>query len=177
MYIISLLFALLSGLLISTQGVINSVGSKLIGTPSMIVWLSLVQAVPPLILLLFRQQQMGWGQALSHGFKWYIASGIIGIVILTVFSFSISTIGASSAFVIAVLGQIIGSAIADQFGLFGTPVRSINPLRIVSIAVIVVGVLLLLKSNQTTEAVETTSKSNVMLEKQSKQIYHDIMKS
>jgi len=155
MYIVSILFAFLSGLLISTQGLINSIGSKAIGTPAMIAWLSLVQAVPPLLLMLIRSQKVGWSASLTLGFKWYLFSGIIGIIILTILSFSISNIGSGSAFVIVVLGQIIGSAFADHFGLFGSPIRPVNPMRIVSIAVIIAGVFLLLKS--TPEPVDTSS--------------------
>ncbi|MFB9761436.1 hypothetical protein [Ectobacillus funiculus] len=49
MYIVFLIVALASGALIAIQGVSNSVGSKLIGAPAMIAWLSVVQAIPPLI--------------------------------------------------------------------------------------------------------------------------------
>ncbi|GAA3325920.1 hypothetical protein GCM10020331_059740 [Ectobacillus funiculus] len=48
MYIVFfLIVALASGALIAIQGVSNSVGSKLIGAPAMIAWLSVVQAIPP----------------------------------------------------------------------------------------------------------------------------------
>jgi bacterial/archaeal transporter family-2 protein len=149
MYFLSLIASLISGLLISLQGVSNSVGSKLIGTPAMIAWLSVVQAIPPLILLFWQKPSMGIGASILQGFKWYTISGMIGIIVITALSFAIPNIGALSVFVIVVLGQIIGAAVIDQIGLFGNPVIPISPLRIVSIGIIAIGVALLLKSEPT----------------------------
>jgi bacterial/archaeal transporter family-2 protein len=164
MFMISVLFSFLSGLLISVQGLLNSVGSKAIGTPAMILWLSLVQAIPPLILMLIRPQKVGWLMSLTLGLKFYLFSGIIAIVVLTILSFSISKIGAGSAFIIVVLGQVIGSALADQFGLFGSEVRPLNSLRVVSIVIIIVGVLLLLKSNPSTKSEEASPTKTIAIE-------------
>jgi transporter family-2 protein len=162
MYMIYLIGALASGLLISIQGVSNSIGSKLIGTPAMIIWLSVVQAIPPLVLLFWQKPSMGIGASILQGFKWYTISGMIGMIVITALSFAIPNLGALSVFVIVVLGQIIGAAVIDQFGLFGSPVIPVSPLRIVSICIIAVGVALLLKSGDThpgskAKTVETTS--------------------
>lgn len=146
MNIISIIAALISGIAISVQGVSNSVGSKLIGMPAMIVWLSIVQAIPPLILLFWHKPVMGIGASIFQGFKWYTISGVIGMIVITALSFAIPNLGALSVFVIVILGQIIGAAVADQIGLFGNPVIPITPLRIVSIFIIALGVALLLKS-------------------------------
>lgn len=168
MYIVSLIAALASGLLIAIQGVSNSVGSKLIGAPAMITWLSVVQAIPPLILLFWQKPTMGIGASIVQGFKWYTISGMIGMIVITALSFAIPNLGALSVFVIVVLGQIIGAAVIDQIGLFGSPVIPITPLRIVSICIIAIGVALLLKSGDTnpiskTETTETTTvHSNIL---------------
>ena len=168
MYIVSLIAALASGLLIAVQGVSNSVGSKLIGAPAMIIWLSVVQAIPPLILLFWQRPAMGIGASILHGFKWYTISGMIGMIVITALSFVIPSLGALSVFVIVVLGQIIGAAVIDQIGLFGSPVIPITPLRVVSICIIAVGVALLLKSGDTkpiskAETTETTTvHSNIL---------------
>nr|WP_263325134.1 DMT family transporter [Neobacillus sp. Marseille-Q6967] len=164
MFILSLLFSFLSGLLISIHGLINSLGGKAIGSPAMFLWLSLVQAIPALIIMIVRPQKLGFVLSLQLGFKWYLFSAIIGLVIFTILSFSISNVGAGTAFVLVVLGQIIGSTIADQFGLFGSPVRPVNTLRIISIVIIMAGVFLLLKSNSSSEAVKSTQ--TITIEKQ-----------
>lgn len=148
MYIISLIAVLISGLLISIQGVSNSVGSKLIGMPAMIAWLSVIQLIPALILFFWYKPSIGIGASIVQGFKWYTISGLIGIIVIAALSFAIPNIGALTVFVILILGQIIGAAVIDQFGLFGSPVIPLSPIRIVSICIIAVGVALLLKSGQ-----------------------------
>ncbi|RBW67822.1 DMT family transporter [Bacillus taeanensis] len=162
MYVVSIIFALLAGLLISMHGVVNSGGSKVIGLPAMLAWFPIIQAVPALLYILFRQPAIGLGQSLVQGFKWYVISGVLGITIVTVLTLSISKIGALSAFVIVVLGQVIGAALADQFGLFGTPIKPVNTMRIVSIFIIMIGVGLLLKSEpaKTEVKIDHTSSSS-----------------
>lgn len=136
----------MAGLLISVHGVINSAGAKVIGLPTMIAWFSIIQALPAIILILFKQPSIGIGGSLIQGFKWYLVSGILGVSIVTVMTLSISQIGALTAFVLVVLGQVIGAAIADHIGLFGIEIKPVNAMRIVSIVIILAGVGLLIKS-------------------------------
>ncbi|WP_209124127.1 DMT family transporter [Alkalihalobacillus sp. BA299] len=151
MYVIYIIFALLSGLLISIHGVVNSVGAKAIGLPTMIAWFSIIQAIPAIIFILLKRPSMGISGSLVQGFKWYLFSGLIGITIVTIITLSISQIGALTAFVLVVLGQVIGAAIADHFGLFGVEVKPVSVMRIVSILIILAGVGLLIKSESTNQ--------------------------
>jgi transporter family-2 protein len=146
MYWAAVFGALISGYLLSIQGVSNALGSKLMGTPALVATMSLVQALPPLILVLMKSPAIGWGAALSHGWKWFVISGVIGIIVVSSLSFSITNLGALTVFVLVILGQIVGAAIADQIGLFGTPVKPMNTMKIISILVIALGVFLLIKS-------------------------------
>jgi len=153
MYIFSILMALFAGVLVSFQGIVNSVGGKAIGIAGMIAWLSIVQAIPPLILILYKSPSIGLGPTLIQGFKWYALSGILGIIIIAFVSLSIPQIGSLQVFVLIILGQIITATIADQIGLFGIQVKPINTLKIVSIIIIIFGVFLLYKSDVKTENV------------------------
>jgi transporter family-2 protein len=152
LYWISITLAFVVGYLISVQGVFNAIGSKLIGGPALVAWLSLVQLIPPLVYILVKSPAIGLAESLSVGFKWYAVSGILGIIIVSGLSWSIGNVGALTVFVLIVLGQIIGSALADQFGLFGSPMKPLNTLRLVSIGIIVAGVLLLVRSEQVDQA-------------------------
>jgi hypothetical protein len=51
MYWAAVFGALISGYLLSIQGVPNALGSKLIGTPALVATMSLVQALPPYFLI------------------------------------------------------------------------------------------------------------------------------
>lgn len=125
-------------------------GSKLIGTPWMILWLSVVQGMLVVPYVLYRTPSLSLTQAVTQGFKWYTVAGVLGLIILTSVMFSITKIGALNMFVLIILGQLMASTLIDQFGLFGSPTIPVKPMRIVSLAIIAFGVFLLLRSGADT---------------------------
>lgn len=133
--------------MISIQGVINSSGSNVIGLPAMLAFFSIAQALPALIFILIKRPSLGIKGALNKGWKWIVVSGLVGTTIVTVMTLSISEIGALTAFVLVVLGQIIASAIADHFGFLGIEKQPLNATKVVSILIIFVGVALLVISD------------------------------
>ena len=137
-----ILLAFASGLLITVQGVSSSVGSKIVGTPVMIFWLSLIQAVLALSYVLFSKKSVSLG-AMMQGWKWYLVSGLLGVAIVAFMNYSIAETDALLVFVLIVLGQIIGSALADQIGLFGTKVHPMTLMKAAAILVILIGTGLL----------------------------------
>jgi transporter family-2 protein len=74
-----------------------------------------------------------------------IVAGVLGVVMMFSVSYSISSIGTLSVYVLVISGQIIASALIDHYGLFGTT-RHITPQKIGSIFVIIMGVFWLVKS-------------------------------
>jgi bacterial/archaeal transporter family-2 protein len=142
MIFIPVLLSFLAGLLIAVQGVVNSVGSKMMGTPWMIAWLSLVQSLPVLIYAIVHKSNFSLMDSLQ-GWKWFLFSGFLGIAILSSLTFSISKSDALLVFVLVILGQIIGSAVADMIGLFGIKVQPLSMLKITTILIIIAGTGLL----------------------------------
>lgn len=147
MFIFYLVLALIGGLMIGIHGVVNSAGASAIGLPAMLAFFSIVQALPAIIFILIKKPSHGIVGSLMRGWKWFVVSGFMGATIVTVMTLSISKIGALTAFVIVVLGQIIASAIADHFGLFGIEAKPMNRMKLVSIIIIVAGVSLLVFSD------------------------------
>jgi len=144
---IFLLFALLAGLMLGTQGVINSSGAKAVGLPTMLAFFPIVQGMPTLMYIFLKQPSLGISGSIAGGWEWFVITGLMSIAIVIGMTLSISRIGALTAFVLVVLGQIIASAIADNFGLLGMEVKSINITKVSGIFIIIAGVLLLIKSN------------------------------
>lgn len=142
MIILPIILALVTGLLISVQGISSSIGGKMVGTPMMIFWLSTVQAVPVLLYAVIEKNGVSLVTSLQ-GWKWYLISGVLGIVIISSLNYSIAKSDALLIFVLVVLGQIIGSAAADRIGLFGIKVQPISMLKIAAIVVIATGTGLL----------------------------------
>lgn len=147
MYIIYLLLALLTGMIISIQGVINSTGASIIGLPAMLAFLSFVQAVPALIYILIKKPAHGVAGSFIRGWKWFLMSGLVAALTVILMTLSITKIGTLTAFVLVILGQIIASATADHFGLFGIERKPINKMKLISMMIIFVGVALLVMSD------------------------------
>lgn len=147
MYIIFLIFALIGGVTVGILGVVNSAGSNVIGIPAMLAFFSIVQAIPAFIYILIKKPSLGVVGSLKRGWKWFLVSGLIGAFIVTILTLAISKIGALTAFVLVVLGQIIASAIADHFGFLGIEAKPISMMKIVSITIIIAGVVLLVLSD------------------------------
>ncbi|MBE3594090.1 MAG: DMT family transporter [Candidatus Carbobacillus altaicus] len=138
----------IAGILISVQGITNTIGSRLISLPMMVLTLSFVQTIPPLIWLFKHLPSLGWWHALTHGARFYIVSGLIGVYVVSTLSLAVGRIGSLTAFVVVILGQIIGGAIIDHFGLLGADVRPITWVKLISIILILSGVILLFYGEQ-----------------------------
>ncbi|MEO1173961.1 MAG: DMT family transporter [Myxococcota bacterium] len=73
---------------------------------------------------------------------WAWTGGLIGATFVTSMILVVPRIGAVTAFAAIIMGQLIGSAVIDNFGLFGMPSVTLSPLRGIGLALIVVGVFL-----------------------------------
>lgn len=77
----------------------------------------------------------------SHWWLW--TGGIYGVVYLVIVVWLIPRIGSAATFALVVAGQMIATLVFDQIGLFGIATRTIDPLKIVGVALLVVGVILI----------------------------------
>jgi len=141
-YGVSLLLAFLAGVLAAIQGTINSLVGKTTGQYVMIIGVSLVQMVLA-ALFLFR----GGGALPVTILPWIVAGGIMGVVIMFGVSASIPAIGAMTAFVLLIFGQIVTSALIDHFGWFGVTRSPLTLQKIGSLLLILTGVYCLIKSS------------------------------
>ncbi len=142
-YVVSLVLAFAAGIFISSQSAINAQVGKSAGQYAMIVGVSLAQALVGGMILL----RGGWGAFSSLTSPWMLAAGILGVFIMFSISTSIGAIGTLPVFVLVVLGQVIGSALIDHFGMLGADRYPITPQKIGSLLVIMAGVYFLIKSS------------------------------
>lgn len=143
-----LLAAFMAGMLIAVQGITNTIGSRLISLPMMVLMLSFIQTIPPLLWLIKHPPTLGWWPALTHGARFYIVSGLIGVYVVSTLSLAVGRIGALTAFLLVILGQIVGGAIIDHFGLLGADVRPMTWVKVMSLILILSGVILLFYGEQ-----------------------------
>lgn len=73
----------------------------------------------------------------------YWFGGLGGAIFVLTSTFAIPRIGAAFYMSVAISGQLLMSATLDHFGLLGLPQLSLTPLRVLGIALVASGVLVL----------------------------------
>ena len=111
---LGILFAVIAGGAMSLQGVMNTRLSDKIGLYETNVW---VQGTAFLFALL-ALWILGKGnlKAISEVNKWYLAGGLLGIVITVTVMLSISNLSPTIAISIILIAQLTVAALIDAFG-------------------------------------------------------------
>jgi transporter family-2 protein len=82
-------------------------------------------------------------EALPGAHEWYLyLGGALGAVVTAVLIFLAPRIGATSTLVAIVVGQLTMALVVDHLGLFGSPQTSATWLRILGVALAVLGAVL-----------------------------------
>jgi bacterial/archaeal transporter family-2 protein len=74
---------------------------------------------------------------------YYYVAGLLGLTILTTTTLATPEIGLGATLAATVGGQMIASLAWDQFGVLGMPVVPISPLRVLGVALLLLGVWLI----------------------------------
>jgi transporter family-2 protein len=94
----------------------------------------------PLILI-------GGGQLVAwRRVPWYaLGAGALGLVVIGAVSAAIPRVGASATIILIVAGQLVVGVLIDQFGLFNTLIRPLDLLRVVGLALVLLGAWLVIR--------------------------------
>jgi transporter family-2 protein len=133
---------LVSGASIGLQGPMSSMINQRLGVMESVIIVHLGGALAGIMVLLAAGKGLGklgeW-----HSLPWYVLiAGVFGLVVLSAYSYMIPRIGATSAVMVTVTGQLAVSALLDQFGWLGTDVRPMTLPRLLGIAVMFLGIWL-----------------------------------
>jgi len=140
------LAALLAGALVPLQAGSNAALGQALGHP---LWASVVSLLLSMlvvlpVLLALRASAPDLSAAL-HAPWWAWTGGVAGIVYITAALLLVPRMGAASFMVCVIAGQMLVSVLMDHFGLMRLPVKEINAGRMVGMALMVVGMLLVLR--------------------------------
>ena len=69
--------------------------------------------------------------------------GLFGAIFIATAIFTVPRLGAATVLALVVVGQMLGSVLFDQFGLFGIPPRPADATRLIGAAFLVLGVALI----------------------------------
>ena len=134
---------LIGGVAVGLQSPLASMISHRIGTLESVFIVHLGGAIVALIpLLYFGGGKLGQWRSLP----WYtLGAGAFGLVVIGAVSYMIPRVGIAASITTIVAGQLIVGTILDHFGLLGAAERSLDPTRILGLAVVMLGVWLTVK--------------------------------
>jgi bacterial/archaeal transporter family-2 protein len=134
-----------AGCLVGMQAPINSRLGKTVGTAQAAVFSFLVGTAALLVLASFWRGGLGQLGNLARAPWWALIGGLLGAVYVTVAIVAVRTLGASGLTAVVITGQLTISVAIDRFGLLGVAKQSIGPLRILGLALLVAGFVLVVR--------------------------------
>jgi transporter family-2 protein len=139
--VLLIVFAAVAGVFLPLQAAINSQLARHVGGPvraSMISFGVGTIALLAVVALFYRSESHHAGQAPW----WAWVGGLLGAFYVTSTVVVPVRIGAAPFFGILVAAQLVMGVLIDRFGLIGFPERSLSPLRLLGVALLIGGALL-----------------------------------
>lgn len=131
------------GVFISFQPISNARMGQVAGAPITGALTNFVVGFV-LLMLVYSTGMLGhprWS-GLAQAPWWAWLGGAVGATFVATMIIAVPKIGALTAFAAIILGQLLGSTLIDNFGLFGMPVTSLSTSRAVGLALMGAGVFL-----------------------------------
>ena len=141
--LVIILIGLAGGVAVGLQSPLASMISQRLGILESVFIVHLGGALVALIPLLFYS---GGKLAQWRSVPWYaLAAGVFGLVVIGAISYMIPRVGVAASITAIVAGQLLVGTILDHFGLLGAAERSLDPTRLLGLAVVLAGVWLTMK--------------------------------
>lgn len=134
---------ILGGIAVGLQGPIAGAISERVGGTASSLIIHVSGAFLSGVLLVVRggEQLSNW-----RSLSWYMwLAGMFGVVLYLTLSVTFPRLGATSALVLIIVGQLLMGMAIDTFGWLGVPARAFDPLRLVGALVVVAGAYLILR--------------------------------
>ncbi|MEQ4923441.1 DMT family transporter [Proteus hauseri] len=137
------MFALLAGAVVPIQAASNAILARQLGHPLWASAISLLVSIIVLIplLFIFKVPRPNFSVELFSQPIWIWFGGIAGMLYLTSALILVPKIGSTTFFVMVIAGQLLISALIEQFGWFGMNQNPIPLSKIFGIGLVILGVL------------------------------------
>jgi transporter family-2 protein len=136
-----MIIAMFAGLAAGLQVPLSSLMSQRLGTLESVFIVHFGGAVAAIIPLLAKG---GGALPAWRSVPWYaLGAGALGLILFGAFSYTIPRLGVATTVTLAVTAQLVLGVILDHFGLFGAPLRPIDPSRIAGLLVLFGGIWLI----------------------------------
>jgi transporter family-2 protein len=135
--------AALGGLAIGFQSFSAGILGDRVGVMESVFVIHLGGLVVAALVLLFLR---GGNLAAWKGVPWYILiGGIYGVVIIATYSFAIPRIGLATTVTLAIVTQLVLSAILDHYGFLGSVQHTFGLRRLVGMLILFAGTWLIVR--------------------------------
>jgi len=132
----------LAGGMIAIQSVLNAALGQRTGNLGSVLILTLV-SIATLAVLILQFPGTADFRSLPGLSQWYLyAGGVLGVAILAAPIFLVPRIGATTTLVAFVMGQLLAALAIDHFGLFAAPTIKATLVRLIGVALVASGALL-----------------------------------
>lgn len=143
------LLGISGGLVIGFQTAINGRLGTILHSPTKATFIAfLVGAITLSIITIFigtpiKDCFQAIGKGLTKGEWWILLGGICGSLYVFFSVWLVPLIGTGQVIVIALFGQLLFSAVIDQFGMFHAVKRSMTPAKIIGLIAMLAGVMII----------------------------------
>lgn len=137
----ALVLAVLAGGAIALQVVANSVGMKFLGIGGLVAVSGLTTGLAGFAVALFLAPPEFTGRAVGAA----IISGLLGAFIVSAITLAAGQGGLAQTLSLVIGSQLIVGLVLDRLGVFGPAAADIGPAKLLGMALIVVGGVLLVR--------------------------------
>jgi transporter family-2 protein len=134
-----------AGCLVGMQAPVNSRLGKSVGTAQAATFSFLVGTAALLALASFWRGGLGGLGDVGRAPWWALVGGLFGAVYVSVALVAVRTLGASGLTAVVITGQLAISVVIDRFGLLGVAKQHIGVTRIIGLALLVAGFILVVR--------------------------------
>lgn len=134
---------IVGGIAVGMQSAISGKMSEQVGGAASSFIIHLSGAILSAALLLIRggEQIQNW-----RNLSWYmLGAGVFGVILYLTLNQTIPRLGATSAIVLIIIGQLVIGLVIDQFGLFDVPIRPVDGSRVLAMVFLVAGGYLMIR--------------------------------
>jgi transporter family-2 protein len=139
-----ILFAVAAGAGVASQAVINARLRFILGAP---VWAATAQFVVGLVLLILfgvlSRQAIPAAADVARAPWWMWTGGLFGALFILMAVVATPALGAALMLAASIVGQLAAALVIDHLGLFGGTVVRISPTRVIGVALLGLGVVLI----------------------------------
>lgn len=137
---LAIIYAIISGISMTLQGVFNTKLEEKVGTWETNVIVQGTALVVTLIIVTFFGK--GNFKAIKDVNKLYLLGGFLGVIIIFTVMKSIGAMGATCGIGIILVAQLASAGMIDALGLFGTEKISFHLKEFIGIAIMILGIII-----------------------------------